>query len=243
MASATPSTIGHWLRCFAIISLIALPIAVIGYRFHLYDFSVASKILAASLLISAITFLVASVVNIVKRNQQGYGAAQQAWAICLIPLVFLGSQIVIARSLPMIHNISTDVNDPPQFQKVIALRGDNSNPHEYNATTHAELQQAAYPEIKTLIVKDSPDLAYRKSMAVAVILGWEIVNKDSNKRLVEATQTTSLWQFKDDVIIRIQATGEQQSKIDLRSVSRVGRSDLGANAKRIQRFFEAYKGL
>jgi len=243
MTSVNTSPIGKWLRCFAIISVLVLPIAVIGYRLNFYGFSVASKILAASLLISAVTFLVSSVINLIKRDEISDTAAKHAWLICLVPLVFLGSQIFVAKSLPMIHNISTDVIDPPQFEKVIELRGENSNPHEYDASTHAEVQQAAYPDIKTLTVDDNADLAYRKSMATAVILGWEIVNKDSSNRLVEATETTLLWKFKDDVVIRISANGDDQSNVDLRSVSRVGRSDLGANAKRIQSFFDTYKSL
>lgn len=243
MTSENNAIIGSWLRRFAIISVLALPVGLIGYRLNLYDFSVASKLLALSLFIGAIIFLVASVINLVKRNSDGDVAVKHAWLLSLIPLVLLGSQILTAKSLPMIHNISTDVQNPPQFQKIIELRGENSNPLEYDASTHAEVQQAAYPDIKTLVVDDNADFAYRKSMAVAVILGWKIVNKDSSKRVVEATQTTSLWQFKDDVVIRVSANGDEQSSIDLRSVSRVGRSDLGANAKRIQLFIDTYRGF
>jgi uncharacterized protein (DUF1499 family) len=51
---------------------------------------------------------------------------------------------------------------------------------------------------------------------------------------VEATDTTFWFGFKDDVVVRVRAAENGGGSIvDVRSVSRVGQSDLGLNAKRI----------
>ncbi len=84
--------------------------------------------------------------------------------------------------------------------------------------------------------------AFNKAVNIAEDLGWIIVSKDQANSIIEATQTTTLWQFKDDIVIRIRANAQtpDTTDIDLRSVSRIGRSDLGANANRIQRFIDQF---
>jgi len=145
----------------------------------------------------------------------------------------------------MIHNISTDIIDPPIFNDIVALRGSNDNPHTYNAKELGEIQKAAYPNIKTLIVSGSVSEAFNKSLLIVDKLGWDLVSHDQQTGIIEASQTTKLWAFTDDVVIRISTNDEKNDKygkteIDLHSVSRVGKSDLGANAKRIQTFLNAY---
>jgi len=121
--------------------------------------------------------------------------AQLAMYISLIPLVFLGSQVVTAKSFPVIHNISTDIVDPPRFNKIVALRGTNSNSHLYNATEIGEIQKSAYPQIKTLVVTDSMNDAFSRSLSVIKKLGWDLVSSDQQAGIIEASQTTKLWAF------------------------------------------------
>ena len=233
---------GTWLKRLAILSLLILPLSVMGYRIGLYNFPIALIMLAASLLVAAITFFGSLVINLKHRssNPSNSKQAQLAMYISLVSLLFLGSQVVTAKSVPRIHNISTDMVDPPQFSEIVALRGSDSNPHTYNANEIAELQKAAYPKIKTLSVQESPGDAFNKSLLLIDELGWDLVSTNQQLGIIEASQTSKLWGFTDDVVIRItEANGK--ADIDLRSVSRVGRSDLGANAKRIQRFFDAYR--
>lgn len=236
------SKLGVWLKRLSIVAVLAIPVAVVGFRFHLYDFSIASKVLALSLFLSAIVFLCSLLVALIQRksNPVSSKAARLASYLCLLPLLFLGSQIITAKSLPMIHNISTDITNPPEFDQIIELRGEKSNPHSYDIEALAAVQSKAYPKIKTLIVKSDTETAFNRALSVVSSLGWKLVSKDSKKGLIEATQTSALWQFKDDIVIRIVSDGNS-TKIDLRSVSRVGRSDLGVNAKRIYSFLDAYQ--
>ena len=236
----TPKS-GKWLKRLSIFAFLILPLTVVGYRFGFYQFSTALKLLAVSLLVAAITFLAGLFINLKQRNSDRYNSkqAQLAMYISLRPLFFLGSQVVTAKSFPVIHNISTDIVDPPRFNKIVALRGTNSNSHLYNATEIGEIQKSAYPQIKTLIVTDSMNDAFNRSLSVTKKLGWDLVSSDQQAGIIEASQTTQLWAFTDDVVIRISNVNDK-TEIDLRSVSRVGRSDLGANAKRIDTFFKTY---
>jgi uncharacterized protein (DUF1499 family) len=100
----------------------------------------------------------------------------------------------------------------------------------------------AYPYINTIKVSTNIQTAFDKAVDVTKDLGWVIVNKNKTKGIIEATQTTTLWQFKDDIVIRVRSNAQTPdiTDIDLRSVSRIGQSDLGANAKRIQRFIDRF---
>ena len=164
--------------------------------------------------------------------------------ISLVPILGLGSQVFVARTVPAIHNISTDTVNPPQFNAVVALRGEGTNPLEYKIENGdlAEVQKNAYPDIKTITANASVQDAFDKAVNIAEDLGWDIVSKDQSNGIIEATQTTTLWQFKDDIVIRIRANAQtpDSTDIDLRSVSRIGRSDLGANARRIQHFIDQF---
>ncbi|MBP6053313.1 MAG: DUF1499 domain-containing protein, partial [Pseudomonadales bacterium] len=100
-------------------------------------------------------------------------------------------------------------------------------------------QRAGYPELRTIESVLAPAAAFAKALATARSLGWEIHATDAQRGLLEASETTFWFGFIDDIAIRVRPYNDG-SRIDLRSVSRVGRGDLGANAKRIRRFSAAF---
>ena len=230
------------LKLLSILALLGFPVAVAGTRLGLFDFRFGFTLIQGTLILSIVVFLLSLIFMFRHRNSNpaSSAAARTAMLICLVPLIGLGSQIFKARSVPPIHNISTDVSDPPSFFRVEQLRSKTDNPLEYDASVLAQLQQQAYPNIKTLHTKLPADKAFKRALVVVDALHWEIANDDAMSGVIEATETTALWAFKDDVVVRIRAT-EQGSDIDLRSVSRVGQSDLGANAARIERFLTTFQ--
>jgi len=137
-----------------------------------------------------------------------------------------------ARSVPPIHDITTDTEQPPQFVAVLPLRADAPNATEYEGAEIARQQVEAYPDIATHRLPVPPDAAFTRALEAAREMGWEIVAAEPGEGRIEATDTTFWFGFKDDVVIRVAADGSG-SKVDVRSVSRVGGSDVGANAKRI----------
>jgi len=147
---------------------------------------------------------------------------------------------MIVRSVPMIHDITTDTDNPPQFDAILKLRKNALNPVAYGGQEIAGQQHKAYPDITPLVLSLSPAQAFERSLITAKNLGWKIVSRNEKKGLIEATDTTFWFGFTDDIVIRI-SPQDNGSRIDLRSLSRVGKSDVGTNAKRIREFLKALK--
>ncbi len=136
------------------------------------------------------------------------------------------------QRVPFIHDITTDLENPPPFVAVLPLRDGAPNPAEYGGPEIAEQQRQGYPDLAPLFVHAPLPRAFELALTTARAMGWEIVAAEAGEGRIEATATTFWFGFKDDVVVRILPTGTG-SKIDVRSVSRVGRSDVGANAERI----------
>ncbi|MEM9305058.1 MAG: DUF1499 domain-containing protein [Pseudomonadota bacterium] len=141
------------------------------------------------------------------------------------------------QEVPMIHDITTDVADPPAFEAVLAARAGAPNPPDYDPAV-APLQQEAYPDLKPIRVVQSPAAVMDAAAIIVTDLGWESVAIDTGAGRIEATDTTRWFGFKDDVVIRVRSVGGA-TVVDVRSKSRVGRSDLGKNADRIRAFRHA----
>ena len=232
-----------WLKRLAIVSVLVFPLAVIAARTGLINLKIAMLSVAIGLLIALLVFLVSMFMSLKYKNSNPLSAktARNAMLLCLIPIIGIGSVMVSGRDVPQIHNISTDVSDPPQFYKIKEIRTDQDNPLEYDSAILAEVQQAAYPNVKTLLVNTNRNEALDRAARAAEKLGWDIVNNNSELAIIEASSTSRLWGFVDDIVIRVRGNqADNQTAIDLRSVSRVGRSDMGANAKRIEAFIESY---
>ena len=147
------------------------------------------------------------------------------------PLILLGQ----AKSVPPIHDISTDTADPPAFVGLLEERRKAPNGFAYGGEAVAAQQRRAYADIKPVIVKSAPRDTTQRAIDAARAMGWEVVAADAATGRIEATDTSTWFGFKDDIVIRVRPEGEG-SRVDVRSVSRVGVSDLGANAKRIKGF-------
>jgi uncharacterized protein (DUF1499 family) len=146
-----------------------------------------------------------------------------------------------AQGKPPIHDITTDTQDPPRFVAVLPLRREARNPAEYGGPEIADQQRRAYPDIAPASLAVPPAEAFARAERAARGQGWEIVAAVPSEGRIEATDTTPWFGFKDDVVIRIRPE-PGGSRVDVRSVSRVGRGDVGANARRIRRFLEALRG-
>ena len=145
-------------------------------------------------------------------------------------------QQALARELPPIHDITTDADDPPVFVAVLPLRADAPNPAEYDPSVTAQ-QHEAYPDLTSLSLDAPPAQAFERARAAVEAMGWELVAAEAEAGRIEATATTFWFGFKDDVVVRIRPA-DGGSRIDVRSVSRVGRGDVGANARRIRTYVQ-----
>ncbi len=157
--------------------------------------------------------------------------------VSLLIIAPMAPHIMAAFSVPPIHDITTDTDNPPVFVDILPLRADAPNSAEYGGETLAAAQKAAYPAIAPLILPVPPAEAFARAQKIIEARGWTQVAANAGEGRIEATAETKNMHFKDDVVIRISAEGEG-SKIDMRSVSRFGQSDLGVNAKRITEFLK-----
>ena len=158
----------------------------------------------------------------------------------LLPLagvaVFLGPDRL---QTPMIHDISTDTDDPPVFAQARKLRSARENSLDYGGASVAQQQHRAYPGIKPITDDLNREEALTRVVQVVLGLNWTLVNADFDTGIVEAYDTTRVFGFVDDIVIRVRAHGSG-SRIDIRSASRVGLGDAGTNAARIRRFIAAF---
>jgi uncharacterized protein (DUF1499 family) len=140
-----------------------------------------------------------------------------------------------AQHVPPIHDITTDTENPPAFVAILPLRADAPNSVEYKGTEVAAQQRKAYPDLQPLTVNAPPDIAFQKALRAARDAGWDIVESRPDQGRIEATDTTLWFGFKDDIVVRV-TSQDSASRIDVRSVSRVGKSDVGTNATRIRNY-------
>jgi len=140
-----------------------------------------------------------------------------------------------AYRLPFIHDVTTDSADPPAFVALLSERSKAPNGSVYGGPKVAAEQGRGYPDIRALVLPSPPEAVLPRALAAARAMDWQIVASDAAAGRIEATATTLWFGFKDDVIVRIRAEAAG-SRVDVRSVSRVGDSDIGANAKRIREF-------
>jgi uncharacterized protein (DUF1499 family) len=140
-----------------------------------------------------------------------------------------------AQRLPAIHDITTDFDNPPQFVAVLPLRAGAPNSAEYAGREVAAQQRAAYPDIAPRTLDVGAAACYERALNAARASGWEIVAADPLAGRIEATDTTFWFGFKDDVVVRLQPHGNQ-CRVDVRSLSRLGRSDVGKNAARVRAY-------
>jgi uncharacterized protein (DUF1499 family) len=236
-------------------------VAALGTKFGLFDWRIGFGLMVFQFALFVIggvlaVGLIALGVSLFVTPRQHIGRALLALLVPALAfgwLVYAGMQ---AQKVPPIHDISTDLANPPAFsQAVIDARakvaGVNSldllnktipTAPRFEAAGIAgkpvtALQMASYPEVQPLYLEMDTAAAVAKAEAAARKLGWTVGLVDAAGGRLEASQTSFWFGFTDDIAIRVVAADQPgMVRMDIRSVSRVGLSDLGANAKRIKAF-------
>lgn len=177
------------------------------------------------------------------------------WAGMLVALIYVGwvgTFLMAALTVPAIHDVSTDLADPPTFQ-TLQLRTDNldnipgANDEKMRGLTPQQrwalVHQKDYGDIRSVRINEPVPMVVAKAERLAKARGWDVATSLPDEGRLEATETSAFFRFKDDVVLRVRPsdTGEG-SIVDMRSVSRVGTSDLGMNAKRVRSFLADLTG-
>jgi uncharacterized protein (DUF1499 family) len=208
-----------WLRRIVVGIALAAPLLLVssglGTRFGLWGFSAGFMLLRWSLIVGLAAAAGALVALSIPSVRRGFVllllvALALGLGTAFVPFEFQRR----ARAVPPINDIATDLQTP-----------------------YAEQQRQAYPDIQPLRLPVPPAQAYTEALAAAQAMGWEIVSQDPAARRFEAVDTTLWFGFKDDVTVRVAADGAD-SRVDVRSKSRVGKGDVGTNAKRVRAYLQ-----
>jgi len=190
----------------------------------------------------ALATMVLAIIGVIVAASRGTGMST---ALIAMFMGFVGTGSVAAvgwkaSRVPAIHDITTDTLQPPPFLAILPLREGALNAVEYGGPEVAAKQKQAFPDIVPVTLNLPPGRAFDRALAAARAMGWDLVASDPAGGRIEATDTTFWFGFKDDVVIRVTPQPDG-SRVDVRSLSRVGGGDIGANAARIRKYLAVLK--
>ena len=225
------------------IALALLIVAPFGSRFGWWQYGFGLyRLMPASGLLAAAAFILSLLILVRERRQ----LAARSIALLAVALVLSAAlvyvpwrYVYIRRTLPAIHDITTDLDHPPTFSAVLSARAaERANRVDDRSPELAQQQKAAYPDVGPLVTPLPVGRAFNEALLVAQSMpGWTVVASDAGTGRIEAFEQSRWFRFNDDVVIRVTSDGAG-SRIDMRSTSRQGVSDYGVNAARIREYFK-----
>jgi uncharacterized protein (DUF1499 family) len=221
------------------LGVLLLVLSPVGYRLGWFGVPIALLRLIPLGLAACALGLVVSLIAIIRTPADvGWSgsiaplvAVVVSMAVCILPI--LG--ILHARQVPRIHDITTDTDVPPAFVALAAARAASPNGVDYEGAQVASAQKQGYPDLKTLYSKLPPDALFDRAQQIVRDFGWHVAEANPSQLRIEAVDTSAVYGFKDDIVVLIRSD-VAGSRLDIRSASRVGHSDLGVNAARIRKF-------
>lgn len=233
-----PFEFTRWSLRISLFALLTAGLAILGLRLSIFDFQPALIGLAGTTLsgLLAIVLGLIGTLRAIKSKETEIVSTLAGSTLGLLVVIPVLMAIMAGAGAPRIHDISTDLVHPPEFLAIKALRTPAHNSLDrLEPWNLAALQKAGYPDLAPLLIPRPTDQVFEKAVVLVKKLGWELAAVSAANGRIEATDTTRIMGFKDDVIIRIQAAGNK-TQVDMRSASRVGKGDLGMNAERIRLF-------
>ena len=215
--------------------LIAIALVVLGgplYKLELLGLANAFLAMRIGFFVGLGAILLAIIQVIFMRKNIAWLSTGASVILAAIAIALPLSLMTKAQSVPAIHDITTDMAHPPSFVAILPLRANASNPAEYQGEEIAIQQRAAYPELVTQTYNKTKAQVYDAALISLEQMGLDVVSAELTEGRIEASDTTTWFGFVDDVVIRIEFTG-RTTILDARSKSRIGISDFGKNAERL----------
>ncbi len=239
--------------------VLALAVALaasFGTRLGFWDFRLGLTLLLPAVAAGTIGFVAGLVwvISAIARNSSAgfrWGAIGFVGSLVAIAIPLNGARMAYVS--PPIHDISTDIEYAPQFKALLPLRKGATSGPEYDGpktvvydgkkTSVAALQKKYYSDVIPFMVLIKPPRLFWRALNAANAMGWRVVDFNEKEGRIEATDTTFWFGFTDDIVIRVRAAGRIGARLDIRSKSRVGQSDLGKNAARIRAYIKKLKSM
>lgn len=257
--------IRRWVNRLTWVFIILAPLvflaAAIGYKLGVFDLSFAlgtlnTKLGPLVLMLCGAMGLASLIGAFIVQPRKGVLPGVLGVLIAVFAMgKLLSTKKAVYEKLPFIHDVTTDTQDPPVFGEIIlaeraAVEGVNTAEYigkkapvfvdEKPAGEElvSALQSKAFPEIGPLILSDKKDVVFGEALATAKSMGWSLKEEDLAAGRIDATDTTFWYGFDDDITIRLRDGKGGGTIVDVRSLSRIGGSDMGKNAARIREFLE-----
>ena len=227
----------------AALSLLALGVAPLGWRMGLLPLKAAFELLALAAIAGVLGGVAAAIALAVwSRRLEGLRILLLAGTLLLGAGFVLLPLRIAMRHAPAIHDITTDTSDPPAITTALPARqAEHAATAAYGGPATAAQQRAAFPDIVPVILPLSPAKAFDLALATARGMPrWNITATDPAAGRIEASEASFWFGFVDDIVIRVAADGAG-SRIDVRSLSRQGKGDLGVNAARVRAYIAALR--
>lgn len=241
------SRLASWGLRFSVAGVLLFVVAALMNRFELIEPALAGAALALALALTVLGLICGLTGLYVTRRHSGYWGMGRAWLGVIVAAVFLVISFAAfygRLEATVIHDITTDGADVPQFDFLAQNRRAYYNSLAYGGAETWRRQQEVYPDIVPLLVADANVRpVYQTALEAAHEIGWFVAVSQApggdrfNSGMFEAVDTTLVWGFRDDIVVRVVRQGDLV-RIDMRSVSRVGEGDMGVNAARIMAYFD-----
>ncbi|HZP86868.1 MAG TPA: DUF1499 domain-containing protein [Burkholderiales bacterium] len=220
----------------AVLCVLAAMASGLGYRAGFWHFRTGFLVLRSAAFAALAAGVIALLGIILSRGARRALIAGAIGVVIALAFVYVPWQWKrTLDALPYIHDITTDTDNPPAFVAAEKLRKEGDHPVAYDGPEVAAQQKQAYPDIAPLITPASKDKVFAAAQRVIENMGMKLTGADLASGRLEATDTSFWYGFTDDFVVRI-TEAAQGTRVDVRSKSRVGRSDLGQNAKRVRAF-------
>lgn len=158
-------------------------------------------------------------------------AAVTALVLGLVPLLVAGSLVLKSRRVPLVNDVTTDLEDPPRFVQAKEIPANRGRSLEYPEKYKSRVRRG-YGDLTPVVRDGTPAQLLERAVAAAKEMGWTVTAVEADR--FEAVVKSTVWRFEDDVVGRVREVSPGKARLDIRSRSRVGNSDLGANAARIR---------
>jgi hypothetical protein len=229
----------------AVASALVLLAGPVGYRLGILPLRIALLTFlrwgAYGGIAAAVVSLTGLAVTMARPREARRGILLAALSFLVgVALIGIPGRFRLGPPRPPIHDITTDMQEPPEYVAVLPLRANAPNTTVYGGEKIAMQQREAYPDVRPLILSVPPPQAFESALATVREMGWDLVAADGAAGRIEATDTTFWYGFKDDVVIRVRPA-DGGSRIDVRSLSRIGGGDAGTNAKRVRGYLDALR--
>ena len=238
------SGLATWARNLAVFSVVAVLVSILIVRFGFLEMKPALATFFGALGLAGLSILIglAGFAAIWQNGTRGMSRILLAFLINGIILAYPAYLAWQYRKLPPIHDITTDTDNPPTFNAILAARAaERANSVDYRDSQLAQMQKAAYPDLASVMTALPVTRTFNEALNVAKSMpGWIVVAFDVDAGLIEASQQSRWFRFTDDIVIRV-VGDDVGSRVDMRSTSRQGQSDYGVNAARIRAYVAALR--